>query len=104
VCIKGWVLLSKMPGIQLISPSATVHHLNNPLNIIMRSFTVLATIALAATNVAAIDLRQLYKHADSDGKAFCKAWNCAWSVSNMFFTLHHLVVFIADLLPPQHQL
>jgi hypothetical protein len=56
----------------------------------MRSFTVLATIALAATSVAAIDLRQLYKHADSDSKAFCKAWNCAWSVFNMFHKLYEL--------------
>jgi hypothetical protein len=56
----------------------------------MRTFTVLATIALAATSVAAIDLRQLYKHADSDGKAFCKAWNCAWSVLDMFHKIHDL--------------
>jgi hypothetical protein len=43
----------------------------------MRTFAVIATLA-AITGALAADNRQLFKHADQDGDAFCDAYKTAW--------------------------
>lgn len=43
-----------------------------------------ALVAVAAPALAS-DLRQLYKHADSDPTTFCNSWRCAWCARSPFF-------------------
>jgi hypothetical protein len=64
--------------------SSSLHLLTNTpftpkrSDIIMQTFTILATLALAATTVIAVDNREVFTHPDSDGKKFCQSWKCAW--------------------------